>query len=551
MAITVRLLLVAAAAALAAWESLHPRSRARPSVWFVLALALGEIGFVIVLWLRHRGFPLHLELMEGAVLGHVERLLEGAPLYPAPSAGFVPFAYNPLYYVACAPLVALFGAELPVLRGLSIAGALASGALVFTAVARRTGSRWRAGVAVGLFAAGYEAMDAYLDTAHGDSWLLATILAGTALLESGLGETRGAPPRPGEGGARARRLAGVGALCAAFWIKQHGALFALGGVSYVVLRRGVRGAWRELALAVVAGPLSYGLLGPVLFGPSLHLYTWAVPRSWSSLDAETLARVGGYLARYLPLLAVAVATSWIAVLRRGPSGVDAWQWMAAVALGSGFMGALDAGGNDNVFIPLSTLVIVVGASELERLTALPVSWRRVAEPLLLAVSFAPLLYDPRHVWTPSAASAAYADLTATVAALPGPVFAPDLGPTDGVTRFTPPLTWVAIEDLVRGPRGPAVPPSAVAELLAPVAERQPPAYILTSRPLASRPSLAWLGDRYELVTDYGTRFAALRTQPMRCGRVHPRYLYGRRSPGAGLGAEPQAGRNIPAERNHS
>lgn len=552
MAITVRLLLVAAAAGFAAWDVLYPRSRARPSVWFVLALALGEIGFAIALWLRHRDFPLHLELMEGAVLGHVERLLEGAPLYPAPSAGFVPFAYNPLYYVACAPLVALFGAELPVLRGLSIVGALASGALVLTAVARRTGSRWRALVGVGLFAAAYEAMDAYLDTAHGDSWLLAAILGGTALLESGLGEVRRAPPRPGGGGSRALRLVGVGVLCAAFWIKQHGAVFALAGVAYVVLRRGVRGAGPELALAVVAGPLAYAFVGPVLFGPALHLYTWTVPRSWSSLDAATFGRVAGYLARYLPLLAAALVTGWLAVLRRGPRSVDVWQWMAAVALGSGFMGALDAGGNDNVFIPLATFVVVVGASELARLAVHPARWWRAAEPLVLAVSFAPLLYDPRHVWTPSTSAAAYADLTATVAALPGPVFAPDLGPTDGVTRFTPPFTWVAIEDLVRGPRGPAVPRGVLAELLAPVADRAPPAFILTGRPLASRPSLADLGDRYRLVADYGTRFAALRTQPMRCGRLYPRYLYERVPEGAAVtDAGAQAGRNIPAERNHS
>ena len=51
----------------------------------------------------------------------------------------------------------------------------------------------------------------------------------------------------------------------------------------------------------------------------------------------------------------------------------------------------------------------------------------------------------------------YLDAVADVDAFEA-VFAPDLGPSDGVSRFTPPLTWVAIEDLVRGARGPAAPP---------------------------------------------------------------------------------------------
>ncbi|MBK7971876.1 MAG: hypothetical protein IPK07_00705 [Deltaproteobacteria bacterium] len=538
MAIPVRVALLIVALVALAWDARRPRAGPRAGLLLVSALAVGEIAFVLALWSRHRGFPLYLEIMEGAVVQHVERLLAGAPLYAEPSPDFVPFAYNPLYYVLCAPLVRAFGAHVAVLRGFSIVGAVAASVLVFEVVARRSGSRWRALVAVGLFAAAYEAMDAYLDTAHGDTWLLVAILTGTALVEAGVGEARGAGP-VSRRSARVLRVLGVAVLCAGFWIKQHGALFVLGALSYVWLRMGPRRSIAELAVAALAGPIAYGWLGPRVFGPWLHFYTWTVPRSWSSLELTTFTRLFAYLARYVPLLALAAAAGWVETMRRAHARLDLWQTQGLVALGAGAMGALDAGGNDNVFIPLATFAIVVGVSELPRLELLPERWRRHAEPLVLAASFAALLYDPRHVWTSMRAEDAYADLTALVADLPGPVFAPDLGPTDGVTRFQPPLTWVAIEDLVRGPRGPALDPARVRALLTPVAEPPGPAFILASRPLERRTSLAPLLDRYRLVADFGQRFVALRTQPMRCGRLYPRYLY--RWEGA----------SAPAPRNHS
>lgn len=550
MAISVRIAVVLGALIALTWEARRPQGVLRPAAVFVGTLALGEIVFVVTLWLRHRGFPLYLEIMEGAVVQHVERLLAGAPLYVEPSAGFVPFAYNPLYYVMCVPVARVFGAEVAVLRGLSIVGALASAAVVFAVVARRGASRWRGLVAVGLFAAAYEAMDAYLDTAHGDSWLLAAILAGTALVEAGLGEARVARASD-RVGPRVFGVLGLALLCAGFWIKQHGALFVLGALGYLVYRRGAGRSLGELTLVMLAGPIAYLWLGPRLFGPWLHFYTWTVPRSWSSLEPATLARLVGYVARYVPVLGLISAAGCLGALRGGRAKLDLWQVQAAVALASGGMGALDGGGNDNVFIPLTSFAIILGVSELPRLEVLPGGWRGRAEPLALAVSFAALLYDPRHVWTSRDAAAAYADLTATVAALPGPVFAPDLGPTDGVNHFDPPLTWVAIEDLVRGPRGPATDRRVVGDVLRQVGDREPPAYILTSRPLASRPSLAWLDERYALVADYGVRFAALRTQPMRCGRLYPRYLYERRPPAARMPTDAQAGRSIPAPRNHS
>lgn len=528
MALAVRVALVLVGALAIVLDSRRAGgSRPRLSVLWLLSLALGEAAFVLAVWLRHRTFPLHLELMEGAVLEHVQRLLAGQPLYPPPSARFVPFAYNPLYYVLAAPLIGGVGGGLPTLRALSIAGALGAAVLVAAIAARRARSWFHGVIALGLFAAAYEAMDAYLDTAHADAWLILAILAGTALVEKGLvlAAREGASHTRG----RALRVAGVVTLVAGFWLKQHGALFALAALACVVLRLGARAALPEVVVAVLLGPVAYLLVGPRLFGPWMLFYTWTVPRSWSVLSPAIFTRVAEHLARGVPLLTLAAAggfAAWTRTLRHGLRALDPWQVQLAAALGSGFMGALDAGGNDNVLIPLTTFAIVMGVSALpDCASRLAPRWPRAVEELALVASFALLLYDPRHVWTAADAPRAHAELVALVRALDAPVFAPDLGPSDGVSRFTPPLTWVAIEDLVRGARGPAAPPGIADELLAAVATPAGAAYILTSQPLERRVTLAPLLARYRLETDFGERFASLRTQPMRWGRLYPRYLY--------------------------
>ncbi len=524
MALAVRTGLVLAGVLAVLLDTHLGRARFRLAALWLGALAVGEVGFVLVVWLRHRTFPLHLELMEGAVLQHVERLLAGQPLYPPPTPEFVPFAYNPLYYVLGAAGIGVVGGGLATLRSLSIAAAVGAAALVGWVVAERTHSRVRGFLAIALLAAAYEAMDAYLDTAHADSWLIFTILAGTALVERGLARVASAGTPTSRG--RWLRIAGVATLVASFWIKQHGAIFALVAVSYLVAQLGVRRALPELAVAVVLGPVAYVFAGPLVFGPWMLFYTWTVPRSWSELGFGTFSRVIGHLLRHFAVLAVAALGMSLRAWRGGLRRIDLWQAQLAAALGSGLMGALDAGGNDNVLIPLTTFVIVLGVSGLPALAGrLATRHPRTIEELALVASFSLLLYDPRHVWTSADAASAHAELVERVRALGAPVFAPDLGPSDGVSRFTPPLTWVAIEDLVRGARGPAAAPGTAERLLAPVSFPTSDAYILAGQSLEHRATLAPLLEHYRLEVDFGERFASLATQPMRWGRIYPRYLY--------------------------
>src|SRR5262245_18345694 len=84
------------------------------------ALAAWYVGVFLYVAVRRLGFPYEIEWMEGGIYEHVARVLEGKPLYVAPSLEFTPYIYTPLYYWVGAASVALFGPGLPALRAVSL-----------------------------------------------------------------------------------------------------------------------------------------------------------------------------------------------------------------------------------------------------------------------------------------------------------------------------------------------------------------------------------------------------------------------------------------------
>jgi 4-amino-4-deoxy-L-arabinose transferase-like glycosyltransferase len=466
---------------------------------------------VAALFLDHLTFPLNLELMEGDVLSHVRRLLDGEPLYPEPSPAFVPLAYNPLYYVVAAPFAALLGASRATLRLVAVLGAAGSAAAVYQLVRRRTGERWWGLVALGLFAASYRATDTYLDTAHADSWFLFCVLAGTACLE------RAESPRC--------RWLGVALLAAGFWLKQHGAWFVAGGLAFLVARRGWRRLLPELGFVAVACPFLYLVVAPRVFGPAFHYFTWTVPSGWSALEASAIARLLGYVGRYFALPAVAAAW-WIRHAMRSPRRPDLLAIQLCMAAVVAAMGSLDAESNNNVFLPLATWLVVVGSVAAHRWSeARPSPGRTAAAQAGIAAAFVSLVFDPTHLVVSREAKGSYHDLVATLDALPGRVYAPSVGALDDGGRIAPPMTWVALDDLSRGRRSDPASAATLRAVLAPLVTPATPTFILTSKPLDQTPAHSALVPSYRLHTDFGERFAALRGLPRRWGTPFPRYLY--------------------------
>jgi hypothetical protein len=486
-------------------SSAVPSSRARLALgaWSVLMLLF--VGF---LWADHITFPGLLDLMEGTILQHVAQAAHGLPVYPAPTPAYVPLAYNPLYYYLCVPFTWVLGLDFPALRLVSILGMALAGYVIYAAVRDRTASAWWGLIAVGLYATAYRVMDAYLDTAHSDSWLLATALAGSWALDRAT--TRGG------------RMLGIVLLVLSFWFKQHGALFALGGLLYVTRVDGWRKSLPYWAVATLLGPVAYLAAVRWPFGVDFHYFTWSVPSGWSHVNVETFARVIRFVAgNYLPIVAAALLP--VAAALRGRSPVRIWQIQFVAGVASLLMGSLDWGSSDNVFIPFGAFTIVLGTIGLAGLPGLASGALQAAA---VAIAFVPLMYAPQTVIVSRHAGAAYADLVSTVRALPGPVYAPGIGQFPGPPLFSPGAHWVALEDMLRGP-GHGAPDSAAARaLIDPVADAPGEAFILTNTPhTMETPPLNALDRRYALVEDFGTRFADLAGLPKRYDHKYPRYLY--------------------------
>jgi hypothetical protein len=78
-------------------------SRRKPGAKNIAAWALSvifalNISFILFLWVNHAGFPLNLELMEGTTWQEFQRAASFQTIYSAPAPGYVPMAYNPLYF---------------------------------------------------------------------------------------------------------------------------------------------------------------------------------------------------------------------------------------------------------------------------------------------------------------------------------------------------------------------------------------------------------------------------------------------------------------------
>ena len=169
-----RMVFLLVGTALVAIEAIQSRrqSRLRSVARIGLsAVAVANVVLVMFLWFNHVNFPLNLDLMEGTILEHFQRAVEFKAIYPEPTPGYVPLAYNSLFYVFAVPFAWLFGVNLFTLRLVAILGTVGSSLIIFSVIREKTASIWWGLMGVGLFAAAYRVMDAYLDTAHADSFL--------------------------------------------------------------------------------------------------------------------------------------------------------------------------------------------------------------------------------------------------------------------------------------------------------------------------------------------------------------------------------------------
>src|ERR1700749_955101 len=149
-------------------------SRPRSIVQLAAGLAgLVAIGAYLYIALSRLTYPFALEWLEGNSLVEVHRIVTGQPLYPAPTAGYVPDGYSPLYFAVSAGVARVLGGSYLSLRLVSLLSSLACFALLARLVQRETGSLAAGAGAAGLFAATYFATGTWFDVGRVDSLLLA------------------------------------------------------------------------------------------------------------------------------------------------------------------------------------------------------------------------------------------------------------------------------------------------------------------------------------------------------------------------------------------
>jgi hypothetical protein len=154
----------------------------------VVAGSVALFGLFAYVVAARFAIPIELEWMGGTVLDHVERVVQGKPIYTAPTVDWIPFLYTPLYYWVSGTLARV----VPILvacRVVSIAATLATSALVWRLSRRLGATHLWAIAAVGCFYGAYSLTGYWYDLERADALCVAMILAGTSIAIESAGAT--------------------------------------------------------------------------------------------------------------------------------------------------------------------------------------------------------------------------------------------------------------------------------------------------------------------------------------------------------------------------
>ena len=366
--------------------------------WFVLV-------YVALALVRLR-YPFELEWMEGAVVDQVRHVADGHKLYVAPSIGFIPFQYPPLYFYAGALLTKIMGVGFLPLRLLSFLSSLGCFGVLFAMGRRETGNAKAGFLAAALFAACFRADGAWYDLARIDSLCLLLVLVGAYLVRF-LATRRGA------------MAAGV-VLALAFLTKQSALLIALPLLAYLIAVSWREGLAAGAAFAAVGGGATL-LLNQLHHGWYVY-YVFLMPARMQRIDPVSVDFWGHDI---LVPLAIAAAMSLgvlITAIRRAP-GARAWFYpaLALGMIGSAWLSMLHAGAYDNNLIPAYAVIsLLFGLASAD-----PAA--RDLTPALCVVQLLVLFYDPRPQLPAPGSRAAGRHLVGVIETIPGDVLLPQHG----------------------------------------------------------------------------------------------------------------------------
>lgn len=415
-------------------------------VLHAIAWVLGGVVGILSAWvvIARLTHPVDAEWMTGTIREGVERVRDGKPLYVAPSAGFIPFVYPPLYFW----LSALLARALPTALAcklVSITAACGAGWGVHRiAIALGASRRW-ARLGVVLFVATYPLTLFFYDLERVDALYAAMIAIGVAVLLTREGTAWTA-------------LAGV-LLGGSFFAKQAG-LFPFAAIVIALV---VTGEKRRAWIVAAAG----GVVLVALFawlerstGGMFRFYCLTLPSGHGLKAARlslffvedvprTFAYVAGTLAILVPVARAAAKRS----LRTLGWKETVFGFVLFAGLAGAFSFRAHAGGWQNVLIawlPLACVAIALAASRAEESAADSPSRSLVSALLLggVCLQLTASLFDPNEI-APEASDVRERERLVTLVRTleaQGPVMVTTVGQ---ITK-EPAAQSAALEDVLRG-----------------------------------------------------------------------------------------------------
>lgn len=388
----------------------RPNRRITALAEIPLLVMTAYILFLLVqTYLGRVSHPFDLEWMEGGMLAHAQRVMDGQPLYVEPSSQFIPFIYPPLYHWVLGWSGKIFGLSYALGRSIALMGTLAAAAAAVVAVAgERRG--WLLGVGAGaLYLTGYDESGSFFDLVRADGLLMALLT--WALVAGRHGRVR---------------TAGL-LLTGAYLAKHNAAAFGLPMLLWLWRHHDRQTALRFAAWSVL--PALTATAAVQLSGDGLFLtYLLGVPAVHPFKFDRFALGTPEELFLFLPYLnggALLVLLWWLLRDRQWSAGSTYWAACGGLAIVLSAVMRGHHGGYINVLMPGLWAVSLWGA--------LAVGWLRQRYPqpvvvLLTAVLVASQLWMGRwevEKWLPDAqAVQAGNNVISRLQDVQGEVFAP-------------------------------------------------------------------------------------------------------------------------------
>ncbi|MHB1002629.1 MAG: ArnT family glycosyltransferase [Thermoleophilia bacterium] len=386
-------------------------------------MALALLLLFLATLLSRAGYPYELEWMEGGIVDHAGRVLEGKQLYGEPSFEFTAFTYTPLYFYAGALSAKFFGLDFFALRLVSILASLGALTVIFQFVRRESGSAFFALLAAGLFAGSYSITGYWFDLARPDMLFLCLILAAAYLV------------RFHESAAPLALAASLAFL--AFMSKQTALFIAVPlGIYCLVFLPGGKKAVFPAVFAALLGGSTIAL--ELLSGGWYYFYVFHLPGQ-HLVDRDYFMDFPRFA--YRMVIALSLGLTFIGSLVTVGGRKKTWAWHITFFTSMMFAAwivSIHEGSFDNVLIPAAAALSIYFGLGMKTLMVDLAGGAPGRDPasggsrallpwlafLLAASQFTPLLYDYRDQVPSSADRLAGDALVARLKAADGEVVLP-------------------------------------------------------------------------------------------------------------------------------